>query len=51
MLPFYYWLMPWVVTARWMIAMLPPPPTPQTPSAEIIPFPERRAAAGRSASA
>lgn len=54
MLPLYYWLMPalpWVVTMRWMMALLPPPPAPLTaPSAEIIPFPGRRAA-GRSASA
>lgn len=55
MLPMYYWLMPampWVVAMRLMMLMLPPPPTPQpSPGAEIIPFPARRLAAGRTASA
>lgn len=51
MLPMYYWLMPtlpWVMALRWAEMMLPPVPAPQTgPSAEIIPFPVRRAAGSR----
>ncbi len=54
MLPMYYWLMPampWVLAMRWAMLMLPPPAATPTASAEIIPFPARRLAAGRTASA